>query len=105
MSTLRIYPYFAISDTPATGLTLAEILIDVWRIKKSDNTVAHVVDGAPVEKEIGGGYYYYSLPNVDYTTYDYIPHVHYTGVEEVDSPRLFAPEYQQEDVSARRVLS
>jgi len=101
MSILRIYPYFSVEDEPKTGLALADIRIDILRVKKSDGTFDQAATNAHPQSEIGGGHYGYSLPNVDYTVYDYIPHGYYTGAIEVDSPRLFAPEYQQEDVSAK----
>jgi hypothetical protein len=104
MSKLRVYPFFTQDLAAKTGLTLADIWVDIYRVTRSDWTCALLVNHANPQAEVGGGYYLYHYDSADYTLYDYIPQVGYSGALELDADLLMAPEYQQEDVSSRTTL-
>ena len=87
MSTLRVYAFAAngASSEPVTGLTLADFSIDVYRTNKDTQAVSQIVAGAAMLKEIGEGFYLYTLTNIDDVVYDYHATVQYTGAEVLDT--------------------
>lgn len=73
------------SGDPATGLTLTDIDIYLYRRAKSDGTVTTVWNGENPTEEVGGGIYTKAYASDDPATYDYFAFAQYTGATELDS--------------------
>ena len=73
------------SGDPATGLTLSEIDIYLYRRAKAGGAVSTVWDGLHPTEEVGGGLYSRAYSDEDVDTYDYFAYAHYTGAETLDS--------------------
>ena len=71
------------SGQPATGLTLADIDLYLYRRTRADGTVAAVWSGVNPTEEIGGGLYSRSYTD-DPDTYDYYGYAQYTGATTLD---------------------
>lgn len=71
------------SGQPATGLTLTDIDLYLYRRTRADGTVATVWDGVNPTEEIGGGLYSRSYTD-DPDTYDYYGYAQYTGATTLD---------------------
>jgi len=72
------------SGQPATGLTLTDISLYLYRRARADGTVETVWDGENPSEEIGGGLYSKSY-TADTTTYSYYAYAAYTGAEILDT--------------------
>ena len=71
------------SGQPATGLTLTDIDLYLYRRTRADGTVATVWDGVNPTEEVGGGLYSRSYTD-DPDTYDYYGYAQYTGATTLD---------------------
>ena len=69
---------------PATGLTLTDIDVYLYRRAKADGAVTTVWNGVNPTEEVGGGIYTRSYAD-DPDTYDYFGYAHYTGGTTLDS--------------------
>lgn len=72
------------SYVPATGLSLSDFKVNVWRTKISDKSMTQIVTDAPMALEVGGGYYRYTLSSYDSLTYTYTATVLYSGSTTLD---------------------
>lgn len=73
------------SGDPATGLTLADIDLYLYRRAISSGAVTMVWDGVNPTEEVGGGIYTRSYSSEDLETYEYFAYAQYTGAEDLDS--------------------
>lgn len=73
------------AGTPATGLTLAEIDLYLYRRTKADGTVATIWSGEHPSEEIGSGLYSKSYATDDLSLYTYYGSAAYTGATVLDS--------------------
>lgn len=71
------------SGQPATGLTLTDIDLYLYRRTRADGTVATVWNGVNPTEEIGGGLYSRFYTD-DPDTYDYYGYAQYTGATTLD---------------------
>ncbi|HUW32511.1 MAG TPA: hypothetical protein VM223_12945 [Planctomycetota bacterium] len=71
------------SGQPATGLTLADIDLYLYRRTRADGTMATVWNGVNPTEEVGGGLYSRSYTD-DPDTYDYYGYGQYTGATTLD---------------------
>ena len=71
------------SGQPATGLTLTDIDLYLYRRAKADSAVTTVWSGENPTEEIGGGVYSKSYTD-DPATYDYYAYAQYTGATTLD---------------------
>lgn len=71
------------SGQPATGLTLTDIDLYLYRRTRADGTVATVWNGVNPTEEVGGGLYSRSYTD-DPDTYDYYGYAQYTGATTLD---------------------
>ncbi len=70
---------------PATGLTLAEIDVYLYRRAKDTGVVSTVWNGVNPTEEIGGGLYGRAYTTDDFATYEYFAYAHYTGATVLDT--------------------
>jgi len=73
------------SGEPATGLTLTDIEITLYRRAKSDGSVSTLWTAQNPTDEIGGGLYARSYTGEDHATYTYHAFAEYTGADALDS--------------------
>ena len=73
------------SGDPATGLTLSDIDIYLWRVNKSTGAREAVWSGENPTLEIGGGLYRRPYTSEDLDTYEYYAYAQYTGGQSLDS--------------------
>ncbi len=81
----RLYILALESGAPKTGLTLADFSVNIYRVKKSDKSVAQVVTDGDMEFEVGGSFYGYYLADISLVLYDYLANVSYGGTEILDT--------------------
>jgi hypothetical protein len=67
-----------------TGLSLSDFRVNIYAIKKSDQTETHLVIDAPMTFEGSAGAYWYYMTNPDYLFYDYHIQIEYIGMEPLD---------------------
>jgi hypothetical protein len=70
---------------PATGLTLAQINLYLYRRRKSDGVVSTVWTAQNPTEEIGGGLYSRAYTGEDVNTYEYFAYGQYTGATVLDT--------------------
>ena len=70
---------------PATGLTLTDIDLYLYRRTIADGTMATIWNGENPTEEIGGGQYSKNYASEDTATYTYHAYSHYTGATTLDS--------------------
>ncbi|MFC1999146.1 hypothetical protein ACFLXE_00120 [Chloroflexota bacterium] len=81
---LKMAIYVTQNELAKTGLTLADFKVNIYRVKKSNQTTNQVVTDAALQWGVGGFYGYYgSTP--DFLTYDYFGTCEYTGAELIDN--------------------
>lgn len=73
------------SGQPATGLTLSDIDITVYRRRKSDGTIQTVLSAVNPTEEVGGGIYTRAVADADVATWDYYGFAEYTGAVSLDA--------------------
>ena len=81
---LRCYVLAVEGEVPKAGLTLTDFKSNVWRIKKQDKSVFHLVTDGAMQFEVGGGFYGYYLDSLDYVIYDYLTSIQYLGTAPLD---------------------
>jgi hypothetical protein len=87
MANLVVSARFTLNDAPATGLTLADIDLYLYRVNKSTGVWSTVWSGQNPDTEAGGGVYSLLYGSADFDTYDYWHYGHYTGTAaNVDVP-------------------
>jgi len=69
---------------PKEALPLDDFSVDVFRVTKADLAKVHLVAGAPMSLEIGGGQYGYLMGEHDLSTYYYSAVVTYSGSVSLD---------------------
>ena len=82
---LRLYFLAVENGAPKTGLTFTDFKVNVWRVKKKDKSISHLVTDGVVEFEVGGGFYGYYLDSLDYVIYDYLTSIQYIGTSLLDT--------------------
>lgn len=69
---------------PATGLTLSEIALYLYRRAKSGGAVTTLWNGEHPTEEIGGGLYSRAYTGEDEATYGYYGHAYHSGATSLD---------------------
>jgi len=90
---------------PATGLTLADIDLYLWRRNKSTGVVGAVWNPQNPTVEVGGGGQYARVYSEDLDTYDYFAYAEYTGVAVLDSDYSYQGGLPAECVSKKLAVN
>ncbi|NVM21303.1 MAG: hypothetical protein HWN68_05940 [Desulfobacterales bacterium] len=81
---LRFYVLASEGGIPKTGLTLTDFSVEVYSVNKSTQAVVHLVNDADMGFEVGDGLYGYFMASPDFSTYDYLVSIQYTGAVSLD---------------------
>lgn len=86
MSSITIGVVFTKNEgEPATGLTLSDIDIYLFRRTRATGAVTTLWNPQNPTEEVGGGIYTRSYATADMALYEYYGYAHYTGVVSLDS--------------------